>query len=313
MRLAQRFALLISLCSPLLWAQSTPPAGAPTRMIVTTGHFYSRPAPLLTANDLIVSEDYEPLPVISLVPLRGERAGLELVVLVDNCSSCEAGSQFADLRKFINSQAPATSVGVAYIQEGKLTIAQNPTLNREQAVQALNTPTGNKPTTPFVALADLIRGWKPDSARHAVLMISNGIDPSPAEGSQNASAEAAIQEAQRAGVMVYAIYHPSADYETANRNSIYKGQVQLAHVAIETGGEAYFLGFGPLPSLGPFLSDIADHLANQYLVEFVAKPGEASELEEVTVKCKLSDVEIIAPNKVWVEVPVIKNAKGGRQ
>jgi len=309
MRLAQRITLLISLCSPLLWAQSTPPAGTPTRMIVTTGHFYSRPAPLLTASDLIVSEDYEPLPVTSLIPLRGDRAGLELFLLVDNCSNCEAGSQFADLRKFINSQSPTTSVGVAYIQEGKLTIAENPTPNRERAIQALNTPTGNKPTTPFSALADLIRGWKPDSSRHAVLMISNGIDPSPVEGPQDASAEAAIQEAQRSGVTVYAIYHPSADYETADRNRIYTGQVQLAHVSIETGGEAYFLGFGPLPSLTPFLSDIADHLVNQYLVEFMAKPGEASELEEVTVRSKLTDVEIIAPNKVWVEAPVIKDGK----
>jgi len=278
-------------------------------MIVPTGHFYSRPAPLLTAGDLIVSEEYEPLPVTSLIPLRGDRAGLELFLLVDNCSNCEAGSQFADLRKFINSQSPTTSVGVAYIQEGKLTIAENPTPNRGRAVQALNTPTGNKPTTPFSALAELIRGWKPGSSRHAVLMISNGIDPSPGDGPQDASAEAAIQEAQRSGVTVYAIYHPSADYETADRNRIYTGQVQLAHVSIETGGEAYFLGFGPLPSLTPFLSDIADHLVNQYLVEFMAKPGEASELEEVTVRSKLTDVEIIAPNKVWVEAPVIKDGK----
>jgi len=308
-----RLTLLVSACSLCVWAQSSPPAGSPTRVIVTTGHFYSRPAPVLTANDLIVTQTYEPLPIANLTPLRGDRADLEIFVLVDNCSNCEAGTQFADLRSFINSQPSSTKVGVAYIQEGRLTMAQQPTQNREQAVQALNTPTGNKPTTPFNALADLIRSWKPDSSRHAVLMISNGIDPTPGAGPQDASAEAAIQEAQRAGVTVYAIYHPSADYETADRSRIYTGQVQLAHVAIETGGEAYFLGFGPLPSLRPFLADIADHLANQYLLEFLAKPGEASELQEINVKSKLSDVEIIAPSRVWVEASAVAGQKPAKR
>ncbi len=65
-----------------------------------------------------------------------------------------------------------------------------------------------------------------------------------------------LQAAQRAGVTVYVIYHPSADYLTTDSSKIYSGQVQLAHVADETGGEAYFLGFGPLPSLAPFLADM---------------------------------------------------------
>ena len=86
------------------------------------------------------------------------------------------------------------------------------------------------------------------------------------------SAEAALEAAQRAGVTVYAIYHPSADYFASDPSKIYAGQVQLAHVADETGGEAYFLGFGPLPSLAPFLADMADHLANQYLLEFLPIP-----------------------------------------
>jgi len=301
MRQVQRFALLISACGLGLWAQRTPPPSAPAKVIVTTGHFYSRPAPPLTANDLTVTQDYEPLPITKLVPLRGDRGGLDLFLLVDNCSNCEAGTQFEDLRKFINAQAAGTRVGVAYIHEGRLKVAVDPTSDRKQAIQALNTPTGNKPVSPFVALAELIRDWKQDSSsRHAVLMISNGIDPEANEGRQTASAEAAIQGAERAGVAVYAIYHPSADYATADFQKIYTGQVQLAHVAIETGGEAYFLGFGPLPSLSPFLSDIADHLANQYLVEFLARPGEAPELEEVTVKSKLSGVEIVAPSKVWI-------------
>jgi hypothetical protein len=97
------------------------------------------------------------------------------------------------------------------------------------------------------------------------------------------------------------IYHPSADYLSADSSKIYTGQVQLAHVADETGGEAYFLGFGPLPSLAPFLADLADHLSNQYMLEFLANPDEGSGgLQQVTVKTKIADLEVMVPDKVWV-------------
>ena len=50
---------------------------------------------------------------------------------------------------------------------------------------------------------------------------------------QSSSAEAAIEAAQRAGVTVYAIYHPSADYLTSDFSKLYAGQIQLAHVAVK--------------------------------------------------------------------------------
>src|ERR1019366_3474981 len=103
-----------------------------------------------------------------------------------------------------------------YIQNGHLQLAQNPTADRERAVKALSTPAGSKPSSPFGALTELIRGWPQGpsrgSYRRAVLMISNGINPAATDKLQDPSAEAALEEAQRAGVTVYVIYHPSADY-----------------------------------------------------------------------------------------------------
>jgi hypothetical protein len=270
-------------------------------MVVTIGHHYGQAAPMLTRDDLTITQNREPLPISNLVPLRGGRAGLELFLLVDNCSNCEPGSNFEELSRFISSQPPATRVGVAYILNGRLQVAENPTTDRARAVKALSTPQGNKPASPFVALADLIRGWPQSTARRVVLMISNGINPGNLENYQDPSAEAALEEAQRAGVTVFVIYHPSADYLSTDSSKLYAGQVQLAHVADETGGEAYFLGFGPLPALGPFLSDLADHLGNQYLLEFVAKPAAGSgALQQVTVKSKITDLEVMVPDKVWV-------------
>jgi len=293
---------LLTLAYPLFtWAEATSPAGSPVQIIVTVGHHYGHEPPTLTRDDFIVTQHYEPLPVANLVPLRGDRAGLELFVLVDNCSNCEPGSKFEELRRFISSQPSTTKVGVAYIENGRLQVAENPTQDRERAVKALNTPAGSKPASPFVALADLIKGWPQGSPRRAVLMISNGIDPAATDVLSDPSAEAAIEAAQRAGVTVYAIYHPSADYRTGDSSKIYSGQVRLAHLAVETGGEAYFMSFGPLPSLAPFLADIADHLANQYLLEFFANPGEGlGGLQQITIKSKFPDLELMVPDRVWV-------------
>jgi hypothetical protein len=89
------------------------------------------------------------------------------------------------------------------------------------------------------------------------------------------------------------------------------------HVAGETGGEAHFVSFGPLPSLGQFLGDIADHLANQYPLEFLANPGVDSSVSPgaspsvnqsegrgtllpVTVPSKSPDLELMVPSKAWI-------------
>jgi hypothetical protein len=288
-------------CSLLGLAQTESPVSTPAEMVVTVGHFYGADPSVLTRDDLTVTQQYNPLAITDLIPLRGARASLELFLLVDNCSSCEPGSKFEELRRFIGSQPSSTALGVAYILDGRLVVAEKPTRDRDRAVKALSAPAGSKPSSPFAALVDLIKGWQPGPSRRAVLMISNGIDPAADEFFQSPTAEAAIEAAQRAGITVYTIYHPSADYLTSDFSTLNSGQVELAHLANETGGVAYLMGFGPLPSLAPFLADLADHLANQYLLEFLASPGEgAGELQQVTVKGKISNLELMAPDRVWV-------------
>ncbi len=280
-------------------AQTTASAGVPAEIVVTVGHYYGPETPALTQDSLTITQQYEPLPIANLIPLRG--TGLELFLLVDNCSSCEPGTKFEELRRFIVSQPAATAIGVAYIRDGRLEVAENPTRDRERAVKALSAPEGNKPSNPYDAVTDLIKSWGKNSSRRAVLMITNGINPAAPGTGQDPSVEAAIAAAQRARVTVYAMYHPSADYLVSDLSRIYTGQTQLAHLAMETGGEAYFISFGPLPSLAPFLADLGDHLANQYLLQFLANPAEGpGALQPVTVKSKVRDVELMVPDRTWV-------------
>lgn len=296
-----KLVLLALAFTPVSRAQVTPAAGTPARMIVTVGHYYGHETSALTRDNVVVTEGYDPIPVTNVVPVTGDRAGLELFLLVDNCSNCEPGSKFEESRRFIVSQPLTTAVGVAYIDNGRLKVAENPTQDRERAIGALSVPAGSNPSNPFIALTELIQGWRTASPRRMAVMISNGIDPAAPDSPLKPSTEAALAAAQRAGVIVYAIYHPSVDYLTGDLTKVLSGQTQLAHLASETGGEAYFLTLGPLPSLAPFLTDMAGHLAHQNLVEILANPeGAGGALEKVRVTSKFADVDLMAPDKIWV-------------
>src|SRR5579872_4089913 len=125
MRIGRQFWSLVLTGSSILAAQKTPPSAGVAQMVVTNSSYDHNP-PALTADDLIVLQEYERRPVITLIPLRGDRADLELYVLVANSSNSELGSNFADLRRFLSSQPAITSIGIAYIQEGRLEVAQRP-------------------------------------------------------------------------------------------------------------------------------------------------------------------------------------------
>lgn len=296
-----RLAWLAAACVSFTWGQAGSTPGRPVQMMMTVGHHYGRELSTLTIDDLVVTDLYKPLRITNVVSLRDDPGGLELFLLIDQSANCEPGSNFEELRRFIRSQPSTTAVGIAYIEGGRIQVVENPMQDHERAVQLLGPPVGGTPAGPYGALTDLIQDWRRGSSRRAVLLISPGIDPASTDARQSPSAEAAIEAAQRAGVTVYAIYHPSADYATGDYSKIRSGQIKLAHVADETGGEAYFLGLAPLPSLAPFLADIADHLTNQYLLEFIANPTDgAGRLQEVSVKSTIPDVELIAPDRVWI-------------
>ncbi len=90
-----KVARLAFACSMLASAETSSPVGTPVEILVSIGHYYSHRPTAITRDDLIVlQEQYDRLPVTNLIPLRGDRAGFELFLLVDNCSNCEPGLRF---------------------------------------------------------------------------------------------------------------------------------------------------------------------------------------------------------------------------
>jgi hypothetical protein len=143
-------------------------------------------------------------------------------------------------------------------------------------------------------------------------VITSGIDYSGAPGGVCTNAEIAITDAQRAGVEVFAIYHPVADYETQNWRQIDEGLIELSHVCFESGGEAYFVSHGPAEIIGPFVNDISSHLANQYVLTITADPASGSGFRRILLDTGINGPELFAPARIWIESTHAPRATSGR-
>jgi len=296
-----RLIVVIAMGCMLGTAQNQAPQTA--QMVITLADHTLQGSRALEREQVSVSQPAGPVEVTGWIPLVGENAGLDLFVIVDDASNYQTGRKFEDLRRFIRSQPPSTAIGLACIHGGALQVVEDPTRDHEKVALALRDPAGSTVANPFAAVTELIRRWPQNALRREVLLISDGIDSSVTGNFGNEHADALIDEAQRAGVLIYILYHPSVDYLTRDLWQIQAGQTSLGHISYETGGEAYFMGFGPLRSFEPFLTDVAGHLTHQYLVQFNARPCRVPSLQPVTVKTSVRDAELMAPDKVWVGNP----------
>jgi hypothetical protein len=295
-------AISLAVGAILVAAQTKAPAnGVPVQIVVTAESHDGKNLPV-TREDVMVFEGHDRLPVTGWTPFQGDRAGLELYVLVDDAVSSSVGLQLADIRRFIEQQPGSSAIGVAYLRNGIVEIRQAPTPDHAKAAAALRIPMSSAGTmaSPYLSLSDLIKRWPAGSARREVVMITSGDDPLGGIGLMNPYADAASEDAQRAGIVVYAIYTPGIGHAGHSYWRETWGQNHLAQLAEETGAEAYVMGYGPPLSFAPYLEDLAAHLSHQYLLTFLAKPEKKASFQSVRVRTELPNVELIAPSRVYV-------------
>jgi len=279
----------------LAFSQTKSQPGVEVQMIVTVAdHINHNPAPL-TAGDLKVMD----ATITEMKPFeRGH--DLDVYILIDDAANYDFGSKLKELREFVTTQPPAESIGVAYIHDGTLQIAEKPTTDHARAAAALRVPAGSKAANPYCALSDLMQRW-PGKSRHAVVLISTGLDDAVAEGVFCVNAQTAIRDAERSGTIIFALYNPLSNYQSEKWSKVDSGVVDLAHVSYESGGEAYFLGHTPLDSIVPFLDDIAEHLDHQYLVKLRMAPGPTGEFRSVFMSPSVApDHMLMKPESIWV-------------
>jgi len=283
----------------LLAREDVPSPAAPVQTIVTVEARHGKGVPVLKQGDVMVFTKNERLRVTDLEA----HPALELFILIDDASGMSLGQQLQDMRQFIETQPAATSIGIGYMRNAMVEVFQDLTADHPKAAKALRLPLGYPGVmpSPFLALSDLIKRWPASAARHEVLLVSSGIDPLGG-GLSNPYLDAAIEHAQRAGVVVYAMYAPAAGHGAHSFWRMNWGQNHLAQIAEETGGECYMLGFGPLISFSPYLAELSEHLTHQYVATFLIKPGNKADFQSVRFTTEVPNAEIVAAGRVYVPV-----------
>ncbi len=283
--------------------ESASATGPAANLVVTVEARHGSNIPDVTRDDVMVYEGRDRDRVTGWLPLQGDHEGLEFFIMLDDSSNVTLGSQLEDVRQFINAQPPTTKIGVAYMANGIAQVVQNLTSDHALTAKALRLPFGNPgaSASPYFSLGDLIKRWPASDERREVLMITDGIDRYWGSGPDNAYVDTVIEQAQRAGVIVYSIYTPGVGHYGHSYWRTYWGQNYLSQLSDETGGESYYL-MGPAPpvSFAPYMEDITRKLNHQYLLTFMAKPQKKAGMQRVKVHTEVPNAELVSADRVYV-------------
>jgi hypothetical protein len=271
----------------------------PVRMVVTVKPRHNGgQVPAMGPTDVKVFQRDKQNAVTSWVPLQGDRAGLQLFILIDDTSRSSLGLQFRSLEKFIQEQPATTAIGVGYMRNGAVLTVQNLTTDHDAAAKSLRLPLGAVSyTSPYLSLSDLMKRWPVSEDRREILMITSGIDVLGGSPFTNPYLQEAVDRAQRGGFIVYSIYTPGAGRVG---RSFFRGQTGLDMLAQKTGGAAYYLGAGSPIDIAPYLQDVSFSLKNQYELTFLAKSAKKPTLEPVKVKTEMPNIGVIAAEDGYV-------------
>jgi hypothetical protein len=276
--------------------------------------------PTLRQGDVRVTQGKTVLQVTQLIPAQGEAATLQLFILIDDTLDSRVGNNLTDLREFIGAQPATTSIAIGYMSNAGVNIVQNFTLDHALAAKALRLPRGNLSTmdSPYLSLISLVKGWQQQNVRREVLMVTDGIDRLRGEKptasqlgpnfgpayhsmpSMSPDANSASEISQRYNVIVHSFYAVGVGRAGRSSWDLQLGLSGLSKLADETGGECFSLGTSSAVSFKPYLERLQKIFDSQYFLVFLATPGKKPSLQRVKITTELSNVEIAAPDNVWV-------------
>jgi hypothetical protein len=259
----------------------------------------------LQAQDFKVQVNGKSSQVSGLIPLRGEHAGLELVILIDSGARNSLGRQMDDIQKFVRSLPPTTEVGIAYMQNGRAYMPQGLTADKAAALRALHLPGGiaGASASPYFCLSDLAKNWPSTNRenRREVIMITDGFDPyNPHFDPEDPYLQAAINDSVRAGLVVNSIFWHDSGFASRTFGGTVSGQDLSNLVTEATGGMDYFQGFSNPVSFAPYFDDLGRRFQNQYELSFVAAAKAKPEVATLKVKLQAPNTKLTAPQRVVV-------------
>ena len=278
--------------------------GTPAQMVVTVQPVRGAPQQRVEPADIKVNVANIPTPVMDLQRLSGRMAKMQLFVLLDDSTrSSSLGIQLPELKRFVRSLPDTTQVAIGYMRNGTFTSVQKFTTDHERAADSLRLPAGvpGGNGSPYFALSDLTKHWpsQEPTVRRAVLMMTDGVDPYYSNAiMDDPYVDEAVHGAVERGIMVYSIYLHGAGVYGQSGWIENTAQSRLIEVSRETGGFAYWQGFGDPVSISPFLRDFRERLENQYQVTIGASNEKG--FHAVKYQTELPGVKIEGPGLVDV-------------
>jgi hypothetical protein len=289
-------------------AAANPESSIPVTMTVTANVAADKSIPEINLDDVLVRQGKSQLKVTDWVAARGERAGLELFILIDDKSDSRISLQYDELRAFINAQPASTLVGVGYMRNATVQIAQDLTADHGRAAQALRLPMGYSGAygSPYLSMVDLMKRWPVGENRREVVVITDGIGRGQSSSGwhrgygQDPDADTASAVAQRTGTNIFAIYAPASGLSRHGYWDGMNGQMNLTRLTDQTGGASFYLGLHSPVSIQAYLAQVQTMLDNQYLLSFSAKATKRAGLQPVKISTDLAGVDLAAHDAVWV-------------
>ena len=294
--------------SPANAADTVALAPVQVNITVTANVANNKRMPEIAQTDVLVRQGKARLEVTGWVRAKGDQAGLDLFVLIDDASDPRLGLQLDDLRSFIQAQPETTAIGLGYMRNATVDIVQGLTTDHEQVTKGIRLPLGNAGAygSPYLSVINLMKGWPDDGHRREVLMITDGIDRARHHVgfhrgfSTDPDAESAIAVAQRTGTIIHSIYAPGAGSLRHHYWVATNGQMNMARLSDATGGASYYLGLHNPVSFKPYLNALQQVFDNQYLLSFTVKPAKRAGLQSIKLSTEVAGVDLAARDAVWV-------------
>lgn len=288
-----------------LTALAQPSDEASAKTIITVLPKGSEQAPPVEPQNLKVQVNGKSVQTDSVTPLRGDRAGLELVILIDSGARTSLGRQLEEISQFVKSLPPSTEVAIAYMQNGQADFQQPFTTDKNLALRALHLPGGTpgESASPYFCISDLAKHWPSTNTanRREVIAITDGIDPYEVRyDPEDPYVNAAMKDAIRAGIVVDALYWHDSGIASRIGFLANGGQNLLAELTNSTGGSLYYEGLANPVSFTPFLNEISRKLENQYELGFIVPTKKKADVETLKVKLEMPGVKLASPDLVLV-------------
>jgi hypothetical protein len=310
-RLLSAAVLLTSAFTLAFVASAQVEGPVPTQVLVNVDAKSTAPAnaSILTVQ---VNDHKESLTAWAQVP----PGNAQVAVLIDDGLRESVGRELDSLRAFVNSLPSGVEVMVGFMQNGHVVSDETFTADHARVASLVHQPAGlpGMSASPYLCLSDFVRHW-PDSkasssaatldasSQHKarfVLMLTNGVDPYNGSTSvmnqDSPYVNAAVKDAQRAGVAVYAIYFGDAGIRGESADN--SGQSYLAQITESTGGVNFWQGVGNPVSMAPFLKLFQRAIAETYVATFNTPAPRDPQHDLIRFKISAPKTKLHAPELV---------------